>query len=304
MRIAMNHPVPHINLLASVLIAAAAALPAGELDDALREANALLQRGRAGEARALLAPLAVKYPGSAGLQYTLAQAAIVERKIPLARKHLERAIRIDPKHLDARLVLSTVYRAEKKPKKALQLLQGILKENPKNGGALRGMGDLEGDARRYEAAAAWYEKALLADPGDRKALRLLATVWSRAAVEQRNGPRAKRDEYGKKAIDAYRRILRLNPDFHEIHYNLGTIALLCERYDEAAEALEHYLEKRPEDARGLFNLAQVREKQERPAEALAAWRRFLKVAGKDKKYKKDIPTARSRIQALERKGRK
>ncbi len=273
---------------------------AGEIEEAVKEANALLSRGKAKEARVLLEPLAAKYPKSADLQYVLAQAAILERDLPGARKHLEQILRLDPKHDDARLVLSTIYRTEKKASKARKLLQDILKGNPKNSGALRGLGDLEVDAKRYEKAAGWYEKALAANPKDQKSLPLLASAWSRAAVSKRNGPKAKRDEYGGKAIEAYRRILKLKPDFDEIHYNLGTIAFLCEKYELAAQSLEEYLKKRPQDAKGLFNLAQVQEELKRNSEALATWRRFLEVASKDQAFRKDIPRAQSRIQALEK----
>ncbi len=280
-------------------------LLAGEVDDAISSANALLRQGKGTEARDLLEPLAKENPSSAPLQYVLAQAAILERDFTRARKHLEKTVELDAANLDARMVLSSIYRKEKKPRDATKQLQEVLKRDPKNSGAMRGMGELEQDAGRGDRAAEWYEKALSQKPDDLKLASLVASAWTDSVKALAEGPKKKRDENCDKAMAAYQRVLKLKPDFDEVHYNMGTVAMLCERYGDAIRSLKAFLEKRPGDPRGLFNLAQALEKNGNAKEALETWRLFLDAAEKgDKSVKGDIPQAKEHIKVLEKEAKK
>ena len=285
------------SLLASTLLA-------GE-DPNLSRANALLREGKPKEARAVLEALARESPQSAPVQYALAQEAILERDIPRATKHLERTIEIDPARIDARLVLASIYRKEKKPKDAEKQLKEVLKKDPQSAGAFQGLGELDQDGGRFEKAVEWYEKALARKPKDPRLAGLIAAAWTESVKSLADGPKKKRDQHGEKALAAYARLLELKPDLDEAHYNMATVDVLCERYDDAIRSLELYLEKRPEDPRGLWNLAQVEEKKGSAAEALDAWRRFIAAAEKgDAEVKADIPRARERVKALEKEAKK
>ncbi len=273
---------------------------ADELEDAISRVNSLLRRGQASEARKILKPVAKSNPESATVQYLFAQSYILEKKLSTAQKYLARTVQLDPAHTDARVVLATIYTAGGKVKEARKLLKEVLEREPQRASALRGMGDVELAAKKFSKAAEWYEKALARTPGDARPMLLVATAWSRATVALRNRSVHARKKVGDKAIAAFRKLLKVKADFPEAYYNIGTVAMLCEKFDEAGKALEKYVELRPEDPRAHFNLAQCRDKQDRPADALTAWQKFVTVAEGIAEFRKDRALARRRVRALEK----
>ena len=286
--------------IVTLAVLAPMSLRSAEPDEVVREAEGLLEKGQAAEARKLLEPAAAANPKAPRIQFALAKAAILEKDFPRARKHLEKAVDLEPGNSPVRMVLASIYRREKKPKDAAKQLEAVLKADPKNSGALIGMGELEGDAKRHDKAAGWYEKALALRPNDLRLASLVATAWTESVKALRDGLKKQRDAQGDKALAAWRRVLELKPEFDDIHFNLGTILILLERYDEAVKCLKTFIEKRPEDGHGLFNLAQALEKDGKGKEALEVWHRFLALAEEDKELKADIPQAKEHIKKLEK----
>jgi tetratricopeptide (TPR) repeat protein len=278
-------------------------LCAGEdLAESLKEANRLLGARQSKKALEILEPLESSNPKSAEVQFALAQARIMEKDLPKAKANLQKTIELDPAHSRARLLLASILRTEKKPKEAARQVEEVLKRSPKDATALKTMGEIEMDGKRFEKAAGWFEKALAEKPEDVPLASLVATAWTESVKSLVEGPKAKRDGHGEKAMAALERVLKLKPDLVDVHFNVGTVAILCERWDDAVKHLETYLEKKPGNGPGLYNLAKALESAERPKEAIEAWKKFIDAAekGKDKTLKADISKAKTRIKVLEK----
>jgi tetratricopeptide (TPR) repeat protein len=68
------------------------------------------------------------------------------------------------------------------------------------------------------------------------------------------------------AIDAFRQVTRMRPDYKDGYINVGLTYIEWEKYDEARKPLEKALELRPNDARALYYMALV-ERRQRHSEA-------------------------------------
>lgn len=95
---------------AGVLAQAAAPAPAG-LAKLLEQARDLLARGRAEEARSLLAPQVRWYAGSPGFDYLLGISAMDTGRPGEAILAFERVLAVEPQHLQARAELARAYLA-------------------------------------------------------------------------------------------------------------------------------------------------------------------------------------------------
>jgi len=71
------------------------------------------------------------------------------------------------------------------------------------------------------------------------------------------------------AIDAFKHVVELRPDYKDAYINVGLTYVEWEKYDEARGPLEKALELKPDDARALYYLALV-ERRQRHSEAEVA----------------------------------
>jgi tetratricopeptide (TPR) repeat protein len=160
----------------------------------------------------------------------------------------------------------------------------------KEGIALHDQGDLSG-------AVVKYREAIAIDPNNLEATYELAlTLSAQQKVAEalpyiERGTRVKSDYqpaffemYGnlldlqgesKKAITAYKRGLRLAPNFASLHFNLGVASSAAGRLDEAREHLKRNIELRPAHPFGHLALAKVWEASGFRVPAILAYIRFL-----------------------------
>lgn len=204
---------------------------------------------------------------SAQERYDKAAELIKAKKLPEAKKELEKAVELDPRHTAARSVLAAILKKEGKP----------------------------------EAAAKHLEKAVEAEPENAKLLGELANCWFDAAIaadRDKVASAKKRDECAAKAIELYNKAHEKDPTW-VVGLYIGTLQALCEQWKEAAATLEAYLKERPDDVRGLFNHAQALDKGGLGNEkAAAAWEAYVAKAKDDDKLKRDVAFAQGRIKAL------
>ena len=126
---------------------------------------------------------------------------------------------------------------------------------------------LDRDQATQEEAAAWYRRALEADPY------LVAALINLANIHYA------RDELVE-AQALYERAIGLEPDFFEAHFNLGNIYHDLTRYDEAASCYRSALALNPTYPDTHFYLAVTLEKLGRSAEAKPHWRAYQQLAPK------------------------
>lgn len=116
----------------------------------------------------------------------------------------------------------------------------------------------ESDARRLEAARA----ALRTDPDHPAALRdeLAALVALRRWDE---------------GVRTAARLVNLTPGDDELRFELGALQIKARRWTEAIATLRDWVARRPEEARGWFNLAVAHQAAGHLADARAAWDRCV-----------------------------
>jgi tetratricopeptide (TPR) repeat protein len=124
---------------------------------------------------------------------------------------------------------------------ATEAFSHVLKADPDNLDALRGIGNIDFDARRYDAAIAAYEHYLSEKPDDPDVRTDLGTMLlSSGAADQ--------------AIREYRQVLQYRPDFFEAEFNLGVAAAEIHRLVDARVAFNTALKIAPnEQARSRVN---------------------------------------------------
>jgi tetratricopeptide (TPR) repeat protein len=208
---------------------------------------------------------------TAQAHYDKGAALVQEKKLDEAEKEFEKAVALDPKHVEAQRLLATL----------------LLKKDGKP-----------------EAAAKHLEAALAADPENEKVLAEMANAYATAAervAADPSGSAKKRNDLATKAADAYKKLLEKQPDLAGALFNLGSMQTILEKWPDAIATFESYAEKAPDDARGKFYLAQAYDKGGAPKEkAIGAYADFVTAAGSDAKLKKDVERAKRRI--LELKG--
>jgi len=246
-------------LLATLFVSTDFARADERLDEAVRK----LEKGDVAAARAELEALAKERPADAMVYYHLGSACVLANDFSAAKKAFERTVKLDPGNMEARRVLASLLSREGK----------------------------------HEAAAKQLEPVVQASPGDAKLIAELGTEYARAAQAARQSG-GKHRECAEKAIACYRKLLDADPEFAPALYNIGTMQSLLERWEEAEATLASYVEKKPEDLAGLYNLAVAREHACPAERAIETWQVFIAKAKADPKFKRDVPFAERRIKAL------
>lgn len=109
-------------------------------------------------------------------------------------------LRSDPKNEDYRLQLAMYLTADKRPRRAIEILNGLVDDNPKDADILRTRGDAYLSINKHKEAIADFEAALKLEPDDTGVLNNLA--WVLATSETEGVRNAKRSiELGKKACE-------------------------------------------------------------------------------------------------------
>ncbi len=116
------------------------------------------------------------------------------------------------------------------------------------------LAQLELEKHNYGQASDFCGEALLLNPGDLEAMNLQAISFRQAGRTQ-------------EAVNLYRIILEIKPDFSEALYNLGVALSELNRLAEAEKAYRQVIKLNPRLAQAYHNLGDVYFKQGRLAEA-------------------------------------
>ena len=162
----------------------------------------------------------------------------------LALDHLEKAIALDPTHLEARLALAELYSEEKNTGKAIELLEeGIGREldSPLVRTALAKLLISEGkndQAMEHLEAAA---EGNLGDPDSRFQIAKLLSDQGKS----------------KGAADQLAKVVELDPLNGEAHFLLALLLNHPDDFDRAKLLLEIAMDLMPEDERPFYQLAEL-----------------------------------------------
>lgn len=284
-------------------------------------AQLLAGQGKTSEMVSFVEDLIEEGEGGIGARLAIVRAHLQEGRIADAEAFIESELQRAPDNASLRFLAGSVAELKGDVDEAEAVYESIIKEQPEASAVWRALYMLRGRAGRTEEATETLDAALEANPEN------LDLLWAKASeLQQKGSP----DE----AIDVYERMYRINTNAAVVANNLasllttvrddadsldraytiarrlrnvdvpafqdtyGWIAFLRGDYDDALAHLEPASEGLPDDALTQYHLARTYQALDRPADALAQYRKAVEVAGTDSSLPQ-IEEARSRIAELE-----
>lgn len=269
-----------------------------DIEAALGQITALLQGGRAGEARALCQSLLAEQPrehrllnlaaiacfetGDASTALTLLETAIehcpdfvdahnnlgnvlkAEGDLLRAESAYRRAIEIAPTYFDAHFNLGIVLEAMGRPGEARESYRKALDIQPDFLPAYLNAGNACKALGEFDEALAYYRWVLEVAPHHVDALNNMGAVFYELT---------RHDD----AESTYRKALEIEPGHADTLYNLGVLLHDLERYDEAVDAFEHAIAVRPHYTECFVNLGYTMHKLGRLDDAERAYQHAIEL---------------------------
>jgi tetratricopeptide (TPR) repeat protein len=119
--------------------------------------------------------------------------------------------------------------------KAEEAYGHVLKLEPDNLDALRGIGDIDYDKQRYDQAIAAYEHYLKKKPDDPEVRTDLGTMYLYTGNPDQ-------------AVVQYKKVLAVKPEFFQAYYNMGVAYAQENKPDDAVATLKQALTLAPDDS--------------------------------------------------------
>lgn len=241
-----------------------------------------------------LEQMVVKNPQNPDLRVSVASYYLDNGDVNQAILQGEEAIKIDPKHQGAMMLLGKAYKQKRNYDAAAKYLSQVVELNKDNPLAKMSkpleavyyqLGDIYKQQGKYPQAVQSLLAALAIDYTDADALALLGTVYQ------------KQNDH-EKAVGAFQEALRFDPSFREPYegltvsyaalgktqeaaYARAMVKLWQDNYADAAKQLEEVLAQSPNMIHANYGLALAYEKLGRRDEAIAALNKFLKTFPND-----------------------
>ena len=180
----------------------------------------------------------VKVPPAAQKEFEQGRALVLgdardEKKLGEGLSHLEKAVQLYPKYLEAQLLLGTGYMDARQWDKAEQALRRALEINPKATTASIALGDVLRRKKKYDEAEKVLTEALKLNDKSAQAHFTLGEVY----WEKNDIPKA-----GVQVGTA----LQLKPDYAEAHLLAGNLLLRARKAEEALTEFQEYLRLAPD----------------------------------------------------------
>jgi len=225
----------------------------------------------------------------------LAEALIMQGRLPEALESLERAEALEPGNASVRMKKAKVLTGLGRDDDANREFEASFKLTPHREALVRGLRlQRMGNIREAEQI---FREVLLKDPANVDALRLLAGVAMRAkqygdaealleraleiAPDFHQGwldlglARQEQDKIDS-AIEAYERVIRLEPDRPNGYVSAGTVNAMVGRHDEAMALFEKALEKDPSSFGALSGMGHVLKTVGEQEAAIARYRECVR----------------------------
>jgi Flp pilus assembly protein TadD len=190
-------------------------------------------------------------------------SAVRSKELSAATRHLDAALRLDPKNANAHHLMGVVLaeagqgkRAEEEYRRAIELEPGRALTYFKMAELFSSEGDLEGAAEAYRTG-------LALDPLDPKAHNNLGTTLAKLG---------RLDE----ALFEIKRAKELSPDLPDAEYNLGLVLAQNGRLEQAEEIFRRLIEEQPGHLAARQNLATICLRTGRAAEGAREMEELLR----------------------------
>lgn len=184
---------------------------------------------------------------------------------------IRKALELDPRYLDARLLHLQYLLSLRKTEEARKFVEASLPLFPKDPAPLKYIADVVFNGGDYEKAVELYQQVIALVP---KAPNTHLAL-GKAYLHLKKYPLA---------IASFQKALSEDPELAEAHFSLAVAYSETGKLKEAVAQLETYLQKVPKDASALNNLALLYEQTGETTKARITWLK-LKEASADKAYK-------------------
>ena len=217
------------------------------------------------------APTDPNLPPTAQKELEKAEAALANGKkegLEEGIVHLEKAVSIYPKFVEAQLRLGTVYMDLGQWDKAEQTLRKTVEINPKAANALFALGEIYLRQKKDEEAEKVLLQGLQVADGAYQGHLTLGRVYWDIASKTKDETQARPSL--EKAYDQVNQALKLNPDLAQAHLVKGNLLLRVRRVADAQHEFEEYLRLEPkgpsaEQARSAVEkIKKLLESQKKP----------------------------------------
>jgi tetratricopeptide (TPR) repeat protein len=188
----------------------------------------LLSTGRTADAEKVLSSLLERAPDQRSLNYNYAQVLTRLGRGDESKQYLERAVQVDPTFGPAILQLIDIYQKENEWKKAADLLQPLINDDPANLDLQRQQAFFYLRAGLPEKAREIFKSLVAVDPKDTRSLFYLAEALNDL-------------EQFEEADKIYRRLMENTPADPELLASYGLSQIGQHKYDEAAKTFQTLL---------------------------------------------------------------
>lgn len=257
------------------------------LDVTTQRAAALINAGKAADARAILEPAIKKSAApDAVLLYMLGQSQRMLKELDAATATVQKLKSTFPGDSRGTYLEVQVLRDRGKTDEAIASLEGLMKRTPEDGNLVYEYASLLERAGRMADAERALRDVLAKDPQDANALNSLGYMLADHGMRL--------DE----AVDLVQRALKIEPANASFLDSLGWAYFRQGHLDLADPALTQAAERLPASSAVNEHLGDLRLKQERYADAVAAFERSLAGDGESidrAKVEKKVRDARQRV---------
>ncbi len=166
----------------------------------------------------------------------------------------EKAISIKPDIILAYLLLGEAYEKIGRYQEALEIYQQTIRIKPDKAGGYAGLGNIYFDLERYKEAIEAFRQAIRIEP-DAELYHSLGTVYLILGASYADLDRwGEARDVAKKALDAFKEGLRLDPHNAELHADMGHAYGLLDLWNAAVDSFRQAIRIKPDYAKAHFGL--------------------------------------------------
>jgi len=214
--------------------------------------------------------------------YLQGKMALNDADFDRAARQFEKALELDPDHLDSWSLLGEVHEARGELDAAEHCYRQVLEKDPSNAGALYRQGKLATLRGRFEEGKRALMAVIDSNPGHGGAhqnlARCLLQLGDEASAKQHleiqrllvlygSGTKVDRNADPSQRAQIERRLIELNPRYSPPYFGLASYDVAQHRGEEAAELLRGLIALKPSAARPHLELARVLESLGQAVEA-------------------------------------
>jgi tetratricopeptide (TPR) repeat protein len=224
-------------------------------------ADTYLDHNQSQRALGTMMRITALYPDSISSKLKLSEFQLILKQYDGALETLADIMRIRPGHPEALFMLGMVYRDQGKTEDAIGAFQAAVERDPDMAEAWVILGDLM-DRTNNPLAEQYFDNAVRVDPNN-------VAAWHAKAYFLQNNERI--DE----ALDIYKRIHSINPQYPEAYLNSAILHLYRDSIDAAEKELNILQQVDPTNAAAWFYKGKVYQFRGQKAEAKAAFEQAL-----------------------------